>query len=262
MASAAIDGQPRGAREQDWPPLPQLEHRPLHRAVLGALGPVRGVRLLDVGCGVGLLLRSAECHGALVSGVDAAVELLEIARWALPDADLRVGDVDALPFDNGTFDVVTACTAVPHGDADRTAVLAELARVVRPGGRVAVGGWVHPAGCWAQAFGERLRRLTRREETVDLDPGLVADLSTAGLAVLTTGDVGCPAVYPDLGAAWAGMLGSEQLMLAIRTAGERAVHDAFLASVEAAVAPDGTVRLSKAFRFAVATVPEQGCYTA
>ena len=263
MASAAIDGVPRGTRRQDWPPLPEPEHRPLHRAVLTALGPVAGARLLDVGCGVGLMLRSAESRGALVSGVDTAVELLEIARWALPDADLRVGDVDALPFDNGTFDVVTACTAVPHGGVDRTAVLAELVRVVRPGGRVAVGGWVHPAGCWAQDFAAQLRRLTLREPVdLDADPGLDADLRAAGLTVVAAGDVGCLAVYPDLSAAWTALLGSEQLLTAIRVAGERAVHDAFLASVEPAVTPDGTVRLSKAFRYAVALVPDMECYTA
>lgn len=226
-------------------------HSPLHRAILRALGPLTGMRLLDVGCGVGLLLRAAERRGALVAGVDTAVERLEIARWALPDADLREGDVDALPFDNGTFDVVTAC-----GGTGGTAVLAELIRVVRPGGRVAVGGWVHPAGCWAATFGEHLRRLTRRD-SVPLadDPGLEAGLRAAGLAVLARGEVGCPARYPSLAAAWAAMLGSEQLLQAIRLAGERAVYDAFVASVEPAVGADGTVLLSKAFRYAVAMVP-------
>jgi SAM-dependent methyltransferase len=257
MPSAVIDGLARGAREQDWPPLPEWEHRPLHRAVLGALGPVDGLRLLDVGCGVGLLLRSAEGRGALVAGVDSAVESLEIARWALPDVDLRVGDAAAVPFPDDTFDVVTASTAVPPGGRDRVAVLGELARVTRPGGRVAVGGWVHPAGCWAQEFGSRLHRLTPGGAVAaapGAEPGLGRDLSAAGLTVLGVGEVDCPTEYPTRGAMWAAMLGSEQLLQAIGFAGERAVHDAFLASVEPVVAADGSVRVSKAFRFAVAAV--------
>jgi SAM-dependent methyltransferase len=187
-----------------------------------------GTRLLDVGCGVGLLLRAAQRRGVLVAGVDTAADRLEVARWALPDADLREGDPDALPFADGTFDVATA-----SGGA---AVLAELVRVVRPGGRVASGGWAHPAGCWAETFGEHLRLLARGPPA-----GLEAELAAAGLATVATGEVSCPAEYPSLAAAWTALLGSEQLLAAIRIAGERAVHDAFLASVEPAVGAGGTV---------------------
>jgi len=261
MISTATDGYPLRDREQDWPPLPEPEHRPLHRAILAALGPLDGQRLLDVGCGVGLFLRAAEHRGALVAGTDTAVERLEIARWALPDADLRVGglvdDGDALPFDNGTFDVVTAGTSVHHG-ADRTAVLTELVRVVRPGGRVAVGGWVRPSGCWAETFAGHLRRLGMLGPATGAEGelrGLDGALRTAGLSPVASGDVRFAAVYPSLGAAWTTMLGSEQILRAVRLAGERPVRDAFCASVMDAVTIDGSIRLPKAFRYAVATTP-------
>jgi SAM-dependent methyltransferase len=260
MISTAIDGFPLRDREQDWPPLSEPEHRPLHRAILSALGPLHGQRLLDVGCGVGLFLRAAEHRGALVAGTDTAVERLEIARWALPDADLRVGGLvrgDALPFDNGTFDVVTASTSVHHG-ADRTAVLTELVRVVRPGGRVAVGGWVRPSGCWAEMFADHLRRLgllAPATEAVELADGLDSALRAARLTVLASGDVRFRAAYPSIGAAWTAMLGSEQMLRAIRIAGERPVRDAFVSSVMDEIAVDGTVALPKAFRYAVATTP-------
>lgn len=258
MVSTAIDGLPLREREQDWPPLPERQHRPLHRAILTALDPLDGLRLLDIGCGVGLLLRAAELRGALVAGVDAAVELLEIARWGLPDADLRLGRLgdegDALPFDNGRFDVVTAGAAVHHG-ADRSAVLAELVRVVRPGGRVAVGGWVRPAGCWAATFAGHLCRLSLLNPVAGPGDGLDGFLRSAGLEVLSCGDVRFCAAYPDLAAAWTAMLGSGQILRAIRTAGERVVRDAFHESVASTVADDGSVRLPKLFRYAVAAVP-------
>jgi SAM-dependent methyltransferase len=257
MITRTIEGYPLLDREQDWPPLPEPEHRPLHRAVLAALGPLDGQRLLDVGCGVGLFLRAAEQRGALVAGTDTAVERLEIARWALPDAHLRVGGCAeqgyALPFDDGAFDVVTAGRAVPGG-ADRPAVLAELVRVVRPGGRLAVGGWVRPSGCWAETFAGHLRLLSLLGPP--LGGPLDAAVRAAGLTVLHHGDVHFRAVYPSVGAAWTAMLGSEEMLRAIRLVGEGPVRAAFRESVAAAVGEDGTVRLPKAFRFVVAGTPD------
>ncbi len=267
MISTVIDGQltegqPLADRAQDWPPLPEQQHRPLHRAVLAALGPLDGQRLLDVGCGVGLFLLAAEQRGALVAGTDTAAERLEIARWALPDADLRAGGLvepgDTLPFADGTFDVVTAGTSV-QGGADRAAVLTELTRVARPGGRVAVGGWVRPSGCWAESFAAHLRGLALLGPDTDADTntgdGLDGALRAAGLTVLTLGEVHVTVTYPSVGTAWTAMLGNEQLLRAIRLVGEEPVRAAFLSSVAAAVGTDGTVALPKVFRYAVTTTP-------
>ncbi|GAB3449681.1 class I SAM-dependent methyltransferase [Actinophytocola sediminis] len=244
MASTAVGGAVPDARRQDWPPLPELAHRPLHRAMLGALGSVRGARLLDVGCGVGLLLCLAESRGARVSGVDTAGELLEIARWALPDADLRVGDPRALPFADDAFDVATAGS---------WAEVAELVRVVRPGGRLVVGGRARPADGWAREFGARLGLVPGTDQGQGAGPA--AGLRAAGLNVLATGEVGCRTAYPTVAAAWGAVLGSERVLVAIRVAGERAVRDAFASTVAGSVEQDGSVQLGGAVRYAVAAVP-------
>jgi SAM-dependent methyltransferase len=234
-------------RGQDWPPVPEREHRPLHEAVLGALGPLSGRRLLDVGCGVGMFLRAAERRGALVAGTDTTTARLEIARWALPDADLRITDPgDALPFDNGTFDVVTARAS---GGSD---VLTELARVVRPGGLVAVGGWVRPAGCWAETFAGHLRRLSLLPPATDTDD-LAGPLRAAELTVRGGADVRFTVSFPSRAAAWTAMLGCEDMLRAIRLVGEAPVRTAFAESVAAHVVADGTVGLPKTYRYAVAT---------
>ncbi|HEX6357753.1 class I SAM-dependent methyltransferase [Actinophytocola sp.] len=244
MITPTIDRCPLPDRGQDWPPLPEQEHKPLHGAVLTALGPLAGKRLLDVGCGVGLFLRAAEQRGALVAGTDAAVERLEIARWALPEADLRVaGAGEALPFDNGTFDVVTA-----RGPA----VLTELVRVVRPGGSVVVGNWARPPGCWAEQFAGHLRRLAARP-IAGTEERLDGALRAAGLAVWGAGDVQCTATYPTVGAAWTAMLSSEDVLRTIRLAGEAPVRAAFAEAVAGKVTADGTVRLPKTFRYVVAS---------
>src|SRR2546421_10966876 len=68
---------------RDWTCLQEARHRPLRRALLGALGPLTGGRLLDVGCGVGLLIREAAERGGWGGGRDTADELPQVARWAV-----------------------------------------------------------------------------------------------------------------------------------------------------------------------------------
>jgi ubiquinone/menaquinone biosynthesis C-methylase UbiE len=62
-----------------------------------------GTRLLDAGCGAGLLALLASFRGAEVSALDASPGLLAIARQRLPHADVREGDLEALPFADGSF---------------------------------------------------------------------------------------------------------------------------------------------------------------
>jgi SAM-dependent methyltransferase len=222
----------------------------LRRALLGALGPLKGVRLLDVGCGVGLLLREATERGAWVAGVDTADELLEVARWALPDADLRVGTLEALPYDNGRFDVATACNALRYA-GDQLAALDELVRVVRPGGRVAIGDWADPAHSLSREF---LNRLDTASELCGSGV-LEARLRAAGLDVIDRSELDFPVTYPDLPTAWSAMLARGCVASAIDTHGKQAVHATFTEVFSPAVRADNTIRDENAFRYLVAGKP-------
>jgi len=73
-----------------------------HRLDVGA-----GDRLLDVACGAGLAVELASLRGARCAGIDASPRLIAVARDRSPDADLRVGDMQALPWADEAFDVVT-----------------------------------------------------------------------------------------------------------------------------------------------------------
>jgi cyclopropane fatty-acyl-phospholipid synthase-like methyltransferase len=71
---------------------------PVYEAVFDEVGVAPGTRLLDAGCGSGLALQLAHKRGATVSGLDASAALLAVAQGRVPDADLREGDLEALPF--------------------------------------------------------------------------------------------------------------------------------------------------------------------
>jgi SAM-dependent methyltransferase len=120
---------------------------PQFQRVLGELAVRSGMSVLDVGCGTGralLLLREAVGAEGRVVGVDATPEmLLEARRLGRQSSGcLVLGDAERLPIREGCFDVVLASGLVPHL-LDPVAGLAELARVTRPDGRLAI---FHPIG--------------------------------------------------------------------------------------------------------------------
>lgn len=80
--------------------------------VLDRCDVTAGTTLLDVGSGAGFALRLAADRGAVVAGLDASEPLLDIASARTPDADLRLGDMEALPWDDASFDVVTSFNAI------------------------------------------------------------------------------------------------------------------------------------------------------
>jgi ubiquinone/menaquinone biosynthesis C-methylase UbiE len=108
-------------------------------AILDLAGDVAGRRILDVGCGAGPLLAALRERGAVVTGVDSSTKMLELARQRLGDgADLHPADLSSpLSFPDGAFDDVIACLVL-HYLEDWTAPLAELRRVLVPGGRLIV----------------------------------------------------------------------------------------------------------------------------
>jgi SAM-dependent methyltransferase len=122
-----------------------------YAAVHHRLGVDAGARLLDVACGSGLALELARIRGASCAGIDASARLVAVARDRNPDSDIRVGDMNALPWDPASFDIVTSFRGI-WGTTPR--VFAEVYRVLRPGGRVAITVWGHlkvSPGAWALA---------------------------------------------------------------------------------------------------------------
>jgi ubiquinone/menaquinone biosynthesis C-methylase UbiE len=117
---------------------------PEAEAFIGRLGLAVGDRVLDVACGTGNLALVAARTGAIVTGVDIAPNLLEQARARAAEAGLAIqfdeGDAEQLPYADAQFDtVVTMFGAMFAPRPERAA--AELLRVCRPGGRIAMANW-------------------------------------------------------------------------------------------------------------------------
>jgi len=93
-----------------------------------------GHRLLDVACGPGQMLQVAQNAGLSVAGIDIAPTAIQMCRQRFPDADTREANAEEMPFPEDHFDYVT-CLGSLERMLNREQVLAEVRRVLRPGGR-------------------------------------------------------------------------------------------------------------------------------
>jgi len=116
----------------------------MHDDLVARLAPQPGDRWLDVGCGTGAVSMRAARAGADVTGIDLSEVMIETARRRAQEEALaieyQVGDAESLPVPDASFDVVSSSVGLIFAP-DHPAVARELARVVRPGGRLGLSSW-------------------------------------------------------------------------------------------------------------------------
>ncbi|MCY1137352.1 class I SAM-dependent methyltransferase [Actinoplanes sp. Pm04-4] len=157
-------------------------------ALLEAAGVDKGTRLLDAGTGTGTVAALAASQGASVLAVDAEPSMLDIAATRLPEGATVLATLPVLPFPAGIFDASVANFVVNHVGNPASAV-AELARVTRLGGRIALTVWPSPPPTaqrlWGEIFdaagAERPSGLPR------LDPGNDFPRTREGVSALLEG---------------------------------------------------------------------------
>lgn len=259
MQTSGTNGRLWGARARDWAEVQEGQCAAAFRAVLDHAGVGPGTRHLDVGCGAGMAAALSAARGAVVSGIDAAEALLEIARERTPAGDFRQGDIEALPFDDGSFDLVTGFNAFQYA-GDAAQALREAGRVAKPGGMVVIMTWGEPAGMEASSLVAALKPLLPAPPPGAPGPFALSDeaalrafAAAGGLAPGAVFDVGTHWSYPDEATALRGLGSAGVAVRAVEHAG----YDAFVAAHRAALAPfrqpDGSFRVGARFRCLVAT---------
>jgi len=130
--------------------------------------------VVDLGAGTGKLTRSLVALGHRVTAVEPLEEMLAQLRASVPAARALTGGAEAIPLPDASIDVVTCAQAFHWFDHDRA--LAEIARVLRPGGRIAlVWNMRHPSEIWVEELGDAIVGRT------GLDRGAVEPIERSGL---------------------------------------------------------------------------------
>ncbi|MGD9996807.1 MAG: class I SAM-dependent methyltransferase [Ilumatobacteraceae bacterium] len=185
--------------------------RQLAHLVAEAAAIVPGLRAVDIGCGPGALtsVLVERLGPAGVSACDPSPPFVDDCSARHPGVDIRIGRAEGIPFDDGTFDRAIA-QLVLHFVSDVPAAMAEMQRVLKPGGRAA-------ACVWADGGQEMLTRFWEAARVVDPDArnevmrfGLEGELTevfeSAGFADVSETTLGVRSTYEDFDELWSGYL--------------------------------------------------------
>lgn len=246
------------ATSRDWAEFQEPMLVPWYTAVLDDLQVGSGMRLLDVGCGSGLFLWMAGQRGAHSSGLDITPEFIALARLRSPQADLRLGDMNCLPFEAEAFDVVTGFNSFQMG-GNPVPALAEARRVTRPGGRLSIGVFGRAEDCDMAAPLEAFTRLmpppppgSQGPFALSTDGVLQGVVRQAGWEPLELHEVGVPFKFEDESSALRCILSNGPAVIAIRTSGMERVREAVLDSIAPYKQASGSYRLENKFRNLIA----------
>ena len=255
--SASRWGPLWGARPGDWA-LSEDRQLPAYEAALARTGLDAGRRVLDIGCGVGSFLRLVAARGGRPAGLDASEALVAFARERLPDADLRVGEMEGLPWEDATFDLVTGFNSFFFAD-DMVAALREARRVAKPGAPVVIQVWGAHERCDLEAMKQVARPfLPPRPPEAPPDPDLSEPGALRALAAAAnlTPDEEFAATwtleYPDVATLERALVAVAGLAEIVGPAREPELKRAISEGLARFRRPDGSYALSNEFHYLIA----------
>jgi len=255
--SAARWGPLWGTRPEDWA-LSEDQQIPTYEDALRRVGLESGQRVLDIGCGVGAFLQLVVDRGGRPHGIDASEALIALARTRLPGADLRVGEMEELPWEDDNFDLVTGFNAFFFAN-DMVSALREAGRVAKPGASVVIQVWGAHERCQLEAMKEVARPfLPPRPPDAPPDPdlsqpGALEKLAIrAGLTPESEFDTTWAYEYPDQETLGRALLAPAGLALLAGPERENAVKAAIVDGLAPRRRGDGSYRLENEFHTLIA----------
>ncbi len=256
--TAKLNGQLWGASARDWANLAEGQFRAGYMAVLARAEVGSDTQLLDAGCGAGMAAAMAHQLGATITGIDASSALLDIARERVPSGNFHQGDLEALPFEDATFDVVTGFNSFQYAGNPGVA-LTEARRVTKPTGVVCVMTWGNPEVMEAAKVVTVVKDLLPPPPPGAPGPFALSDETKlrqfgidAGLEPVAVFDVDSPWAYSNEETALRGLTSSGVSAKAIETSGLEAVRAAYTDAIKPFRREDGSYKIGATLRVLIA----------
>jgi SAM-dependent methyltransferase len=262
-----------GRNPDDWASIQEVTSHPGYEYVLDQLNFQSGDHLLDIGCGSGYFcsmaqarLDSAEPPSTPanngqhpITGFDATEPLIEQARRRTPGIKFLTGDMEALPFGDASFDIVTGFNSFQYA-ANISAAFNEARRVLKPGGRFVVMIWGNKTDCEAATYLAAIGSLLPPPPPGAPGPFALSEakrleqlLTDTGFNVTSSYDVPTLWDYPDMDTALKGLLSAGPATRAIDHSGYQKVVDTLRAAAQPFSTNNGHIVYHNTFRVVMST---------
>jgi len=257
MGSSEVQSKLWGKSAKDWADLFEPMSKPIWVAMLDSTEVKQETRFLDLGCGGGGASVLANERGAQVSGLDAAEELIGIARDRVPKGNFRVGDLEELPYEDNSFDVVFASMSIMFA-SNPSVVLEEMKRVIVSEGWITVSVWGKPEDC------EYRYILKAMADTLPSPPPgkgpfalsgigeLEGMMEGVGLKVTDSGEVAAPFLFNNYELMWQIVSSAGPFQSARQIIGEQKLKTAVIRAAEPFQTDNGEILFNNRFRYVTA----------
>ncbi len=217
------------------------------------------INLLDIGCGSGIFSDLAHSNGISVTGIDACEKLIKHATQRNSNIRFLEGDMEELPFNNRSFDVVCGFNSFQYAGNIKNALI-EAKRVLRDDGKIVVMIWGNKEDCEVASYLKAVGSLLPPPPPGAGGPFALSEnqllerlLEDVGFQIADNYDVDSVWEYPDKQTALKGLGSSGQITKAIEHTSSEEVEKTILNAIEPYVQPDGTVVYNNKWRVVTAT---------
>ena len=258
MSTKQVQGKLWSIAPDNWARHFEPYFLPMYKMALDQLQLSEETLLLDAGCGAGLFSWMAINSGAQVIGIDAAPGLLEVARYRNPNNNFLEEDLEALPFADNSFHVVTGFNSFQYaGDFEKA--LLEAKRVLKNNGRLVIGIWDKPSLNEATEVLKAIGTLlpppppgTPGPFALSEDGVMEGIMDKSGLKLISKTVVPCPILYGRLADGVKSFMGTGPAAAACNNTDEKKVKDMIIQALQPYRLPGDLYHLQNQFLLFVA----------
>lgn len=257
MGSQAMQDKLWGQRPKDWADIQEQTGQAGYDFVLSTLSLSAVTRLLDVGCGTGCFCKLASDKEANITGLDATAVFIDEAKKRLPAANFVVGEMEELPFDDKSFDVVCGFNSFQYAANIKSALL-EAKRVLADDGKLVTMIWGNKEECEVAAYLKAAGCLLPPPPPRAPGPFALSEngllemlLEEIGFSKINTFDVPSVWDYPDTATALKGLMSAGPVARAIENSGSEKVYETISNAIQPYIKANGHVVYKNKYLIAI-----------